>query len=79
MARVLLGIAAILLGTQTVRADDSLTLDQAIQLALSRNERAQITDLGSSNGTFVKVNGERGCGHDSFVLLGQQLFRLNFL
>jgi outer membrane protein TolC len=45
MARVLLGIAAILLGTQTVRADDSLTLDQAIQLALSRNERAQITDL----------------------------------
>ena len=45
MARVLVGIAAILLGTQTVRADDSLTLDQAIQLALSRNERAQITDL----------------------------------
>jgi outer membrane protein len=45
MARVLLGIAAILLGTASARADDSLTLDQAIQLALSRNERAQITDL----------------------------------
>ena len=45
MARVLLGIAAILLGAQPVHADDSLTLDQAIQLALTRSERAQITDL----------------------------------
>ena len=45
MARVLMGIAAILLGAQPVHADDSLTLEQAITLALSRNERAQITDL----------------------------------
>jgi len=37
-----------------------------------------VRDLGSSNGTFVKVNGERPVGHESFVLLGQQLFRLNF-
>ncbi|MFT3699116.1 MAG: FHA domain-containing protein [Kofleriaceae bacterium] len=44
-----------------------------------RDGRVYLADLGSSNGTFIKVNGERGCGHDSFVLLGQQLFRLNFL
>ena len=43
-----------------------------------RDGRVFLTDLGSSNGTFVKVNGERGVGHESFVLLGQQLFRLNF-
>ena len=43
-----------------------------------RDGRVFLADLGSSNGTFVKVNGERGVGHDSFVLLGQQLFRLNF-
>jgi pSer/pThr/pTyr-binding forkhead associated (FHA) protein len=43
-----------------------------------RDGRVYLADLGSSNGTFVKVNGERGCGHDSYVLLGQQLFRLNF-
>ena len=43
-----------------------------------RDGRVYLADLGSSNGTFVKVNGERGVGHDSFVLLGQQLFRLNF-
>lgn len=44
-----------------------------------RDGRVYLTDLGSSNGTFVKVNGERNVGHESFVLLGQQLFRLNFL
>jgi pSer/pThr/pTyr-binding forkhead associated (FHA) protein len=42
-----------------------------------RDGRVFLSDLGSSNGTFVKVNGERTVGHESFVLLGQQLFRLN--
>ncbi len=42
-----------------------------------RDGRVYLSDLGSSNGTFVKVNGERAIGHESFVLLGQQLFRLN--
>jgi pSer/pThr/pTyr-binding forkhead associated (FHA) protein len=43
-----------------------------------RDGRVFLADLGSSNGTFMKVNGERAVGHESFVLLGQQLFRLNF-
>jgi hypothetical protein len=43
-----------------------------------RDGRVFLNDLGSSNGTFIKVNGERAVGHESFVLLGQQLFRLNF-
>ena len=42
-----------------------------------RDGRVFLTDLGSSNGTFIKVNGERTVGHKSFVLLGQQLLRLN--
>jgi hypothetical protein len=42
-----------------------------------RDGRVYLTDLGSSNGTFIKVNGERKLGNESFVLLGQQLFRLN--
>jgi len=44
-----------------------------------RDGRIFLADLGSSNGTFIKVNGERAVGHESFVLLGQQLFRLNFM
>ncbi len=43
-----------------------------------RDGHVFLADLGSSNGTFIKVNGERGVGNESFVLLGQQLFRLNF-
>jgi hypothetical protein len=46
---------------------------------LLRDGRVFLADLGSSNGTFIKVNGERAVGHESFVLLGQQLFRLNFM
>ena len=42
-----------------------------------KDGRVFLADLGSSNGTFIKVNGERAVGHDSYVLLGQQLFRLN--
>jgi pSer/pThr/pTyr-binding forkhead associated (FHA) protein len=44
-----------------------------------RDGRVFLIDLGSSNGTFVKVNGERGLTNESYVLLGQQLFRLNML
>jgi hypothetical protein len=44
-----------------------------------RDGRVFLADLGSSNGTFIKVNGERAVGHESFVLLGQQLFRLNLM
>lgn len=42
-----------------------------------RDGRVYLADLGSSNGTFIKVNGERAIANDSFVLLGQQLFRIN--
>jgi pSer/pThr/pTyr-binding forkhead associated (FHA) protein len=42
-----------------------------------RDGRTFLADLGSSNGTFLKVNGERALHHESFVLLGQQLFRLD--
>jgi len=42
-----------------------------------RDGRVFLSDLNSSNGTFMKVNGEAVIGNESFVLLGQQLFRLN--
>ncbi len=43
-----------------------------------RDGRVFLCDLGSSNGTFVKIAGERSLPNESFVLLGQQLFRLNY-
>jgi hypothetical protein len=42
----------------------------------TRNGKVYLGDLGSSNGTFVKLQSERRLGDDSYVLLGQQLFRL---
>jgi pSer/pThr/pTyr-binding forkhead associated (FHA) protein len=38
-----------------------------------------LSDLGSSNGTFIRVQSERLLTDGSFVLLGQQLFRLSML
>jgi hypothetical protein len=63
-------------------SNDLVLPDAAASLRHCRLEPSEdgllVRDLGSSNGTFVKVNGERPVGHESFVLLGQQLFRLNF-
>lgn len=42
-----------------------------------REGRVYLADLGSSNGTFLKVHGERALVNESFVLMGQQLFRVN--
>ena len=50
----------------------------ALHARLSSQEgRVILSDLGSSNGTFIKVKGERELKNDSFVLLGQQLFRIS--
>jgi pSer/pThr/pTyr-binding forkhead associated (FHA) protein len=35
-----------------------------------------LSDLGSSNGTFLRMRGERRVPTGSFVLMGQQLFRI---
>jgi pSer/pThr/pTyr-binding forkhead associated (FHA) protein len=43
----------------------------------ARDGKVFLADLGSSNGTFIKVKGERKIDNDAFVLLGQQLFKLS--
>lgn len=42
----------------------------------ARSGRVYLSDLGSSNGTFIKVHQERTLDKEGFVLLGQQLFRV---
>jgi pSer/pThr/pTyr-binding forkhead associated (FHA) protein len=37
-----------------------------------------LSDLGSSNGTFLRLRHERNVPNGSFVLMGQQLFRVEF-
>jgi pSer/pThr/pTyr-binding forkhead associated (FHA) protein len=40
------------------------------------DERFQISDLGSKNGTFLRVAGETPLFHGDYVFLGQQLLRV---
>ena len=42
-----------------------------------RDKKALLSDAGSSNGTFIRVYDEVTLGDQSFILLGQQLFRIN--
>lgn len=43
-----------------------------------RDGRVYLADLGSSNGTFLKLRSDRKAASGSFVLMGQQLFRIEF-
>ena len=40
--------------------------------------RAFLTDLGSSNGTFARLYADREVRNNDVLLMGQQLFRVNF-
>lgn len=40
--------------------------------------KVTLTDVGSSNGTFVRVKGKRALKAGDLVLMGQQLFRVEF-
>ena len=43
-----------------------------------RDDQVFLTDLGSSNGTFLRLRNERTVAAGSYMLMGQQLFRLEF-
>jgi pSer/pThr/pTyr-binding forkhead associated (FHA) protein len=42
----------------------------------TRDGKVYLSDLGSSNGTFIRIDGQREVKDGSFILLGQQLFKL---
>jgi pSer/pThr/pTyr-binding forkhead associated (FHA) protein len=44
----------------------------------AENGRIFLTDVGSSNGTFVRVSGRRSVRSGDLVLIGQQLFRAEY-
>jgi pSer/pThr/pTyr-binding forkhead associated (FHA) protein len=44
----------------------------------AENGRVFLTDIGSSNGTFVRVSGRRAVRSGDLVLIGQQLFRAEY-
>lgn len=47
------------------------------QIARAADGNVYITDLGSSNGSFVRLRSERTVTHGDILLMGQQLFRID--
>ena len=44
----------------------------------TRNDRFYLADMNSSNGTFLRIRGERTVRSGTYVLMGQQLFRVQY-
>lgn len=47
------------------------------QIAPGKDGRVYLTDVGSSNGTFVRLTTEQQLGPGDILLMGQQLFRVD--
>jgi pSer/pThr/pTyr-binding forkhead associated (FHA) protein len=47
------------------------------RIARGPDGRVYLTDVGSSNGTFIRLRSERAVGSTDILLMGQQLFRID--
>lgn len=56
--------------------DDPFISGRHAQIAISTDGQMTITDLGSKNGTFVRLGDEAQLSHGDYVFLGQQLLRV---
>ena len=58
--------------------DDPFISGRHAELRIT-NGVLSVTDLGSRNGTFVRVQSERVLKHGDYVFLGQQLLRVEIV
>lgn len=56
-------------------ADDGYVSGLHCRLSFDAGQ-VHLTDLGSSNGTFVRIDGQQRCRDGEILLMGQQLFRI---
>ena len=56
--------------------DDPFISGRHAQITMNADGQVTLTDLGSKNGTFVRINDEAPLGHGDYVFLGQQLLRV---
>ena len=56
--------------------DDPFISGRHAQITMNADGQVTLTDLGSKNGTFVRINDEAQLGHGDYVFLGQQLLRV---
>ena len=58
--------------------DDPFISGQHAQIEYKDNTLA-LTDLGSKNGTFLRINNEQPLNHGDYVFMGQQLLRVEIV
>ena len=56
--------------------DDPFISGRHAQITMNADGQVTLTDLGSKNGTFVRINDELTLDHGDYVFLGQQLLRV---
>ena len=56
--------------------DDPFISGRHAQVAIAPDGQMTVTDLGSKNGTFVRIGDETLLAHGDYVFLGQQLLRV---
>ena len=56
--------------------DDPFISGRHAQIAMSAEGQVTLTDLGSKNGTFVRIKDEIALDHGDHVFVGQQLLRV---
>jgi pSer/pThr/pTyr-binding forkhead associated (FHA) protein len=56
--------------------DDPFISGKHALVSISADGQCTLTDLGSKNGTFVRINDESNLNHGDYVFLGQQLLRV---
>ena len=56
--------------------DDPFISGRHAQLAITADGQMTLTDLGSKNGTFIRLGDETQLAHGDYVFLGQQLLRV---
>ena len=56
--------------------DDPFISGRHAQISISPEGQVTLSDLGSKNGTFVRINDEIALDHGDHVFVGQQLLRV---
>jgi pSer/pThr/pTyr-binding forkhead associated (FHA) protein len=56
--------------------DDPFISGRHAQITMNADGQVALTDLGSKNGTFVRITDEAPLNHGDYVFLGQQLLRV---
>jgi pSer/pThr/pTyr-binding forkhead associated (FHA) protein len=66
-------------GCDLTVADDPYLSRRHCKVSLDRHGRIELSDLGSRNGTFVRIGGEVGLVHGDYVFLGRELLRVEII